>query len=47
MPAIAIIDDRKSDRETITRVVTSTLKKMKETDHWSVVYDGPPPNSKM
>jgi hypothetical protein len=43
MPAIAIIDDRKSDRETIARVVNSTLKKMKETDHWSVVFDGPPP----
>lgn len=43
MPAIAIIDDRKGDRETIARVVSSTLKKMNETDHWSVVSDGPPP----
>ena len=42
MPAIAILDDRKSDRETIARVVNSTLKKLKETDHWNVVSEEPP-----
>jgi CheY-like chemotaxis protein len=42
MPAIAIVDDRKDDRETIGRVVRSTLKKLKETDSWSVVSDEPP-----
>lgn len=42
MPTIAILDDRKDDRETITRVVLSTLKKMNESDGWSVVSDEPP-----
>lgn len=42
MPSIAILDDRKDDRETIGRVVASTLKKLKETDSWSVVSDEPP-----
>jgi hypothetical protein len=42
MPSIAILDDRKSDRETITRVVTSTLKKMKDAHNWEVVSDEPP-----
>jgi hypothetical protein len=42
MPTIAILDDRKNDRETITRVVVSTLKKMKQTDEWNVVSDEPP-----
>jgi hypothetical protein len=46
MPAIAILDDRKDDRETIARVVISTLKKLKEADQWSVVADGPPPKEK-
>lgn len=42
MPTIAILDDRKNDRETITRVVVSTLKKIKQTDDWNVVSDEPP-----
>lgn len=42
MPTIAILDDRKNDRETITRVVVSTLKKMNQTDDWNVVSDEPP-----
>jgi CheY-like chemotaxis protein len=42
VPSIAILDDRKDDRETITRVVESTLKKMKVADHWAVVSDEPP-----
>jgi len=42
MPSIAIVDDRKDDRETITRVVTSTLRKMKELHDWGVVSDEPP-----
>jgi hypothetical protein len=42
LPSIAIVDDRKSDRETITRVIKSTLKTMKEEDHWLVVSDDPP-----
>ena len=42
MPAIAILDDRKNDRETIARVVTSTLKQMKQDDHWKVVAEEPP-----
>lgn len=42
MPTIAILDDRKDDRETISRVVTSTLKKMNQTKDWNVVSDEPP-----
>src|SRR5437016_9423409 len=42
MPAIAIVDDRKDDRETIGRVIRSTLKKLKQSDSWSVVSDEPP-----
>ena len=42
MPTIAILDDRKDDRETITRVVVSTLKKLNESDGWNVVSDEPP-----
>ncbi len=42
MPTIAILDDRKDDRETIRRVVVSTLKKMNQTDEWNVVSDEPP-----
>jgi hypothetical protein len=42
VPTIAILDDRKNDRETITRVVVSTLKKIKQTDDWNVVSDEPP-----
>jgi hypothetical protein len=42
VPTIAILDDRKNDRETITRVVVSTLKKMNQTDDWNVVSDEPP-----
>lgn len=42
MPSIAILDDRKDDRETIGRVVLSTLKKLNQTDSWSVVSDEPP-----
>jgi len=42
MPAIAILDDRKNDRETIARVVTSTLKQMKQDDRWKVVAEEPP-----
>ena len=46
MPAIAILDDRKSDRETIARVVSSTLRKLNEADQWSVVSDEPPAKEK-
>jgi hypothetical protein len=42
VPTIAILDDRKNDRETITRVVVSTLKKMNQADDWKVVSDEPP-----
>ena len=42
MPAIAILDDRKNDRETVARVVRSTLKQMKQDDHWKVVAEEPP-----
>lgn len=42
MPAIAIVDDRKSDRETIGRVVKSILKQLKEDKTWTVVLDDPP-----
>ncbi len=42
MPAIAIVDDRESDRETIGRVVRSVLKTLKEDQVWSVVLDDPP-----
>lgn len=42
MPSIAILDDRKADRETIRRVVTSTLKKMGQEAQWTVVSDEPP-----
>lgn len=42
MPAIAILDDRSQDRETIGRVVASTLRKLNESDTWSVVSDEPP-----
>jgi CheY-like chemotaxis protein len=42
VPSIAIVDDRKGDRETIGRVLRSTLKKLKETDSWHVVSDEPP-----
>jgi TusA-related sulfurtransferase len=42
VPAIAILDDRKNDRETIARVVNSTLKQMKQDDHWKVVAEEPP-----
>jgi hypothetical protein len=42
VPTIAILDDRKDDRETITRVVVSTLKKMNQANNWNVVSDEPP-----
>jgi len=42
VPTIAILDDRRSDRETITRVVASTLRKMNQADKWKVVSDEPP-----
>lgn len=46
MPAIAILDDRKDDRETIARVVSSTLRKLNEADRWCVVSDEPPEKEK-
>lgn len=42
MPTIAILDDRKGDRDTITLVVRSTLRKMKQDDNWDVVSEAPP-----
>ena len=42
MPTIAILDDRKGDRETIGRVVSTTLKQLERSDEWSVVTDAPP-----
>ncbi len=42
MPTIAIVDDRPADRETIRRVVASTLRQLGRTDTWSVVTDDPP-----
>ena len=42
MPSIAILDDRKADRETIGRVVATTLKQLPESKDWSVVTDAPP-----
>jgi hypothetical protein len=42
VPAIAIVDDRKNDRETIQRVVASTVKKLNEAENWQVVSDEPP-----
>jgi len=44
MPTIGIIDDQKSSRESLARLIRSMLKKMKVSDRWSVVSDGPPPN---
>lgn len=46
MPTIAIVDDRKPDRETIERVIGSTLKSLKQDDAWAVVADGPPQKEK-
>jgi CheY-like chemotaxis protein len=46
MPSIAIVDDRKDKRETMFRVVSSTLKKMKQADDWKVVADEPPSNER-
>jgi hypothetical protein len=43
MPNIAIVDDRKNDRDTVTKVVASTLKAMKQdADGWGVISDAPP-----
>src|ERR1700728_3342689 len=42
MPTIAILDDRKTDRETIRRVVVSTLKQVEGGGSWKVVSDDPP-----
>lgn len=42
LPSIAILDDRKDDRDTIALVVSSTLKKMPQGGNWSVVADEPP-----
>ena len=42
MPTIAIVDDRKADRETVGRVVKSVLKKLKEDERWTVILDEPP-----
>jgi hypothetical protein len=42
VPSIAILDDRKEGRETIERVVRSTLKRMQPLESWSVVMDAPP-----
>jgi len=42
MPTIAILDDRKDDRETIGRVVVSTLKRIDGGSKWNVVTDDPP-----
>jgi hypothetical protein len=42
VPTIAILDDRPKDRETITRVVVSTLKKIKEDKDWGVICEEPP-----
>ncbi len=42
MPSIAIIDDRKGDRETIGKVIRSTLKKLGEENVWGVVEEAPP-----
>jgi len=42
VPTIAILDDRKDDRETIRRVVISTLKRIDRTASWNVVADDPP-----
>lgn len=46
MPAIALLDDRKNDRETIERVLVSTLKKIDESERWNVVADDPPSKEK-
>jgi hypothetical protein len=42
MPSIAIVDDRKDNRETIERVVLSTLRALNENERWGVVADEPP-----
>ena len=42
MPSIAILDDRKDDRETIERAVRSTLKRLNEKHLWGVVSEEPP-----
>lgn len=46
MPAIAVVDDRKPDRDTIAKVIASTLKVLKEDDQWSVIADAPPPKQR-
>lgn len=42
MPAIAVVDDRKADRETVERVIGSVLKVLKQNNTWAVVSDAPP-----
>jgi hypothetical protein len=42
MPSIAVVDDRKSDRDTIATVLRSTLKVLHEDSRWSVIADAPP-----
>src|SRR5689334_13280202 len=44
MPTIGIIDDQKGSRESLVRVIRSTLNKLKVSDKWSVVSDAPPRN---
>ncbi len=42
MPTIAVIDDRKPQRETLCRLIKSTLRKLKRDDQWTVIGDAPP-----
>lgn len=40
------MDDRKSDRETIKRVLVSMIKKLNLSDSWTVVAEEPPSNAR-
>ncbi len=42
MPSIAIVDDRKEKRETLCRVVASSIRKLKANAQWHVVSAEPP-----
>ena len=47
VPNIAIIDDRQGDRETVTRVMLSTLRKMSDdAKGWGVIAEAPPPEAR-
>jgi CheY-like chemotaxis protein len=46
MPAIAVVDDRRPARETIAKVIASTIKALGLSETWAVVDDAPPPKER-